>query len=79
MYYFIIAKALNGTNFIHVRLRYEKSQHKGLKNGIRNATSLIGRTLGMKMERREVFLRTVESDNSNYGIFHFLELFLEYV
>nr|XP_022334764.1 uncharacterized protein LOC111131490 isoform X2 [Crassostrea virginica] len=61
-----IAKALNGTKFVHLRLRYEKSQHKGLKNGIRNATSLIGRTFGIKMEGREVFVRTVESDNSNY-------------
>nr|XP_022332998.1 uncharacterized protein LOC111130340 isoform X2 [Crassostrea virginica] len=72
-----IAKALNGTNFIHVRLRYEKSQHKGFRNGIRNATSLIGRTLGIKMEGREVFLRTVESKNSNYDNKGESQMFIE--
>lgn len=66
----LIAKALNGTSFIHVRLRYEKSQSKGLRNRIRNAASMIGRNLGMKMEGREVYVRNVQPENSNHGILY---------
>mmetsp|Transcript_40994 Transcript_40994/g.65943 ORF Transcript_40994/g.65943 Transcript_40994/m.65943 type:complete len:496 (-) Transcript_40994:652-2139(-) len=72
-----IAKALNGTSFIHVRLRYEKSQSKGLRERIKNAASMIGRNLGMKMEGREVYMRNVQPENSNHDYKGEPKIFIE--
>ena len=71
----LIAKALNGTSFVHVRLRYEMSQSKGLRKKIMNAASLIGRFLKIKNEESEVYMRTVQPENSNHGILYFHNFF----
>lgn len=49
----IVDKALNGSNFIHVRLRYQKNCFESLGGSVRTVASNILRETGMSLDGDE--------------------------
>lgn len=58
-----IAKALNGSNFVHVRLRCQRNTREKLEDNIKRATQRILQHTGWSMEEKEIYIRTVASDS----------------
>lgn len=56
-----IAKALNGSNFVHVRLRYQRNTCEKLEDNIRRATQRIIQHTGLSMEGKEICIRISDS------------------
>lgn len=58
-----IAKALNGSNFVHVRLCYQRNTFEKLEDKIKRATRRIIQHTGLSMEGNEICIRTVASNS----------------
>lgn len=58
-----IAKALNGSNFVHVHLRYQRNTFQKLEDSIRRATHRIIQHTGLQMEGHDIYVRTNASDS----------------
>ncbi|XP_065942955.1 uncharacterized protein [Magallana gigas] len=56
-----IGKALNGSTFVHIRLRLRENR-SGIRESVRNLASIFTRRTGIPMEGTEVYTRTVPAD-----------------
>lgn len=61
------AKALNSSNYVHVRLRYQRNTLEKLEDNIKRATQRIIQHTGLSMEGTEICIRTVASDSKGKG------------
>lgn len=58
-----IDKALNGSNFVHVRLHYQRNAFEKFEDSIKKATQRIIQRTGLSMKGTEVYIRTTSSDS----------------
>lgn len=61
------AKALNGSNFVHVHIRYQRNTFQKLEDSIRRATHRIIQHTGLQMEGHDIYVRTNASDSKGRG------------
>lgn len=72
----IVDKALNGSNFIHVRLRYQRNGFQRLGESVRTVASSILRRTGMSLDGNEIYIRPVQSESKEKGTIIFETLVL---
>lgn len=53
-----IVKALNGSNFVHARLLYQRNTFEKLEDNIKRATQRIIQRTGLSMEGNEIYVRS---------------------
>lgn len=51
-------KALNGSNFVHARLLYQRNTFEKLEDNIKRATQRIIQHTGLSMEGNEIYVRS---------------------
>ena len=64
-FYTILAKPINGSNFVNVRLRLENQPRK-LKERICCVVSKIVKNTGLKMDGTEAYLRVIQQSKMHY-------------
>lgn len=64
--HFLLGKALNGSNFVQIRLRF-RGENVGRFDGVKNVVLNILRRTGISMEGNEIYTRTVPSDQKREG------------
>lgn len=66
MLLYFLGKALNGSTFVHIRLRLRENS-SGIRESVRNLASIFTRRTGIPMEGTEVYTRTVPADREKNG------------
>lgn len=66
VHFLSIGKALNGSNFVHIRLRLRENSF-GIRGGVSNLASIFLRRTGIRMEGNEIYTRTIPSDQNRNG------------
>lgn len=66
-FFFIEEKALNGSNFINVRLRCETNAVHKLEENVRTLGSNIVKKTGVSLEGNEIHVRSVQSESEEKG------------
>lgn len=61
-----LGKALNGSNFVHIRLRLRGNSSR-VHDAVRNFASIFLRRTGISMEGTEIYTRTGPSDQKRNG------------
>lgn len=67
---FFLGKALNGSNFVQIRLRIRENSVRilsGLRAGVSTVASIFLRRTGIRMEGNEVYTETVPSNHKTNG------------
>lgn len=64
MFICFLGKALNGSNFVQIRVRLQENS-SGILAGVRNLASIIYRRTGIPMEGNEIYTST--SDRKRKG------------
>lgn len=64
--HFLPGKALNGSNFVQIRLRFRGKNFGGF-DGVRNVALNILRRTGIRMEGNEIYTTTVPTDPKREG------------
>lgn len=67
VYFFIEEKALNGLNFINVRLRCETNAVHKLEENVKTLGSNIVKKTGVSLEGNEIYVRSVQSESKEKG------------
>lgn len=65
--FFIEEKALNGLNFINVRLRCETNAVHKLEENVKTLGSNIVKKTGVSLEGNEIYIRSVQSESKEKG------------
>lgn len=67
VYFSIEEKALNGLNFINVRLRCETNAVHKLEENVKTLGSNIVKKTGVSLEGNEIYVRSVQSESKEKG------------
>lgn len=65
--FFIEEKALNGSNFINVRLHCETNAVHKLEENVKTLGSNIVKKTGVSLEGNEIYVRSVQSESKEKG------------
>lgn len=67
LFLLIVEKAINGPNFIHVRLSYKTNALPGLDESVRKVKSSIVSMTGVSLEGNEIYVRSVQTESKEKG------------